>query len=278
MSLVFPNQHRLRPMQTAIMDSSPQPAPARRPLKRSASTASLPTPPYSRERRKRRASERENESDSDDDDDGDNVSEPTEEDRILTAKAERLGLLASSKPRPSREPSSKKRAKLDQAVSQSKAEQVATSAVAPLSPPRSRRHTAAAVPRTPPPRKAKKPAGASSKPVPVRGSPDNPFIDDVAGPGGSKDARPVPRRHSEEYEEKPTVTYVFRGVKATFENPLYNLSPSARSKANLPIEHPDFSPDPAVPPRRLFFAKEDVDDEDTVEIRPKRLFAAAKAR
>ena len=62
-------------MQTAIMDSSPQPAPVRRPLKRSASTASLPTPPYSRERRKRRASQLEDAADSEDedelDDDGD---------------------------------------------------------------------------------------------------------------------------------------------------------------------------------------------------------------
>ncbi|KZV99570.1 hypothetical protein EXIGLDRAFT_762449 [Exidia glandulosa HHB12029] len=283
-------------MQTAIMDSSPQPAPpARRPLKRSASTASLPTPPYSREKRKRRASHHDSDSDEDDPnqllddaDDDDNVSEPTEEDRLLTAKAERLGLLASSKTRPSappREPAVKKRARLDDDASQAtkdiKAEPEQPAA-APLSPPRSRRQTtapkiAAVIPRTPPPRRAKK---ATSKPVPVRGSPDNPFVDDGPRGGGSKDTRPPPRRASEEYEEKPTVTYVFRGVKATFDNPLYNQSPSARVKASLPIEDPEFSPDPAVPPRRLFMAQDlSDDDEETVDVKPKRLFAAStKAR
>lgn len=43
-----------------------------------------------------------------------------------------------------------------------------------------------------------------------------------------------------------------RGVRTTFTNPHYNLSPSARQRALLPVDHPDFSPDAACPPRMLF--------------------------
>lgn len=288
-------------MQTAIMDSSPQPAPERRPLKRSASTASLPTPPYYAERRKRRSSsQHESDSDSDDNDELDSdadVVERTEEDQHLTSK--RLGLLGASAA-----PSSHKRPKLskdkkatdttedaeDKGVDEATVAGPSTGAP-PISPPRSKgpqtrsatKATKAAevvAPRTPPRRAAKSKAVSARRPI--RGSPDNPFLDD-----GPKVARPPPRHSSEEYEEKPTVAYVFRGVKATFDNPLYGLSPSVRARGRLPLDHPDFSPDPAAPPRRLLFTKEDTrgsDDESdesdggaSQKVRPKRLFATTSA-
>lgn len=41
-------------------------------------------------------------------------------------------------------------------------------------------------------------------------------------------------------------------MKAEFANPLYNLSPSVKARSLLPIEHPDFSPDPTCAPKMLF--------------------------
>jgi hypothetical protein len=56
--------------------------------------------------------------------------------------------------------------------------------------------------------------------------------------------------------EKPTITYVFRGVKRVYRNPLYNheedrpYSPPPASR--LPIEHPDYSPAMNCSPKLLF--------------------------
>jgi hypothetical protein len=41
-------------------------------------------------------------------------------------------------------------------------------------------------------------------------------------------------------------------MKAEFDNPLYQLSPSAHERAALPIDHPDYSPTAACPPKLLF--------------------------
>jgi hypothetical protein len=43
-----------------------------------------------------------------------------------------------------------------------------------------------------------------------------------------------------------------RGMKAEFDNPLYQLSPSAHARAALPIDHPEYSPTAACPPKLLF--------------------------
>ncbi|KZT56311.1 hypothetical protein CALCODRAFT_484101, partial [Calocera cornea HHB12733] len=48
-----------------------------------------------------------------------------------------------------------------------------------------------------------------------------------------------------------TVTYVFRGVRQQFPNPLYNR-PLSTQASQLPLAHPDYSPPPAAPPRLLF--------------------------
>lgn len=43
-----------------------------------------------------------------------------------------------------------------------------------------------------------------------------------------------------------------RGQKATFVNPLYNLSPEVEAASQLPMDHPDYEPLEACAPRRLF--------------------------
>ncbi|KAG2082172.1 uncharacterized protein F5147DRAFT_660557 [Suillus discolor] len=42
------------------------------------------------------------------------------------------------------------------------------------------------------------------------------------------------------FEEKPTITYVLRGQKATFHNPQYHPAPEVLEASKLPIDHPDF--------------------------------------
>lgn len=91
---------------------------------------------------------------------------------------------------------------------------------------------------------------------------------------------------------------ISRGMKATFANPYYNLSPTAQAHSLLPADHPDFSPNEACPPKLLFSAarrhhsrdrsaspggSDDEDDDDDDDgglvraITPKRLtFAQEK--
>ncbi|KAG2089255.1 uncharacterized protein F5147DRAFT_780721 [Suillus discolor] len=42
------------------------------------------------------------------------------------------------------------------------------------------------------------------------------------------------------FEEKPTITYVLCGQKATFHNPQYHPAPEVLEASKLPIDHPDF--------------------------------------
>lgn len=116
------------------------------------------------------------------------------------------------------------------------------------------------------------PSNSKAKKIwPTRDSPDNPFL---AGEGetsvfkadgweSSDDELPVgevPERESTPtpapvFEEKPTITYVFRGQKATFHNPQYHLAPEVLEASKLPIDHPDFEVAEACAPRRLFADK-----------------------
>ncbi|TDL24568.1 hypothetical protein BD410DRAFT_827086 [Rickenella mellea] len=131
---------------------------------------------------------------------------------------------------------------------------------APVSPPPSRRQSKKqrrappSEPATPPPEPSTAPSGA---PRPVRDSPANPFLDEspASGSGDAEPRTPPPPRAPTEDAEKPTISYVFRGMRATFANPLYNRSPSERARSLLPLEHPDYEPDPACPPRDLFGAR-----------------------
>ncbi|KAF9652730.1 hypothetical protein BDM02DRAFT_3126180 [Thelephora ganbajun] len=114
-------------------------------------------------------------------------------------------------------------------------------------------------PRTPramtrsPGKAAGKGRSKATKELPIRDSPNNPFLD---GEDGSKPLAPPrfktpdPKAPVVPVEERKTVTYVFRGHRQELLNPLFGYKPSEQSK--LPPEHPDFSPDFALPPKLLF--------------------------
>ncbi|KAF8838389.1 hypothetical protein BDN67DRAFT_1004314 [Paxillus ammoniavirescens] len=102
---------------------------------------------------------------------------------------------------------------------------------------------------------------------PRRDSPNNPFLvdaneknkqrsewdsddeEEAVGEALVLEGTPTP---APTFEEKPTITYVFRGQKATFQNPLYGLPPQVMAAAKLPIDHPDYEAAEACPPKRLF--------------------------
>jgi len=140
--------------------------------------------------------------------------------------------------------------------------------VAPLSPPPSHRRPAVTTPkaflsRKPEPHVATNspvtPKTRSSARLALRDSPDNPFLatpenhpKDTPSPSDSS-ANPSPHGP---LQERPTIAYVFRGVRRECRNPLYNhaqgrpFSPPPESK--LPIDHPDYSPAIHCTPKRLF--------------------------
>ncbi|KAI9458455.1 hypothetical protein HD554DRAFT_2177348 [Boletus coccyginus] len=105
----------------------------------------------------------------------------------------------------------------------------------------------------------------ASKIWPKRDSPNNPFLIDSSEKVTSRsewdssdeeeevgEARVQEGTPTPTFEEKPTITYVFRGQKATFQNPLYGLAPEVIAASKLPIDHPDYEAVEACPPKRLF--------------------------
>ncbi|KAF5349263.1 hypothetical protein D9756_009469 [Leucocoprinus leucothites] len=96
----------------------------------------------------------------------------------------------------------------------------------------------------------------------ISDSPDNPFyvVPGSPSPGEESESPRVdsvsPRTPGTGHLERPTVTYVFRGVRREYHNPLYDhkknrpLSPPPQSL--LPIEHPDYSPPVGCKPTVLF--------------------------
>ncbi|KAI0700173.1 hypothetical protein BC835DRAFT_1412192 [Cytidiella melzeri] len=180
-----------------------------------------------------------------------------------------------------------------------------------LSPPKSHRRrsprktafpslpTIAEDPSTPQPKNAL--SGVAKRLFPERDSPNNPFLvseestgvftgsqDSTSGAGASKTH--VPRaskahapRTPKKHIERPTLTYVFRGVRQEFENPLYDprypetgVAPDGGpdSPSNLPPQDPNFSPKEYCPPTVLFReartqskrrAEVESDDEHVVE-------------
>ncbi|KAJ6507918.1 hypothetical protein C8R47DRAFT_1099983 [Mycena vitilis] len=229
-----------------MLDSSPVPVP--RPLKRSASVASLPTPPRTHHKRKRGGSKHSRDSDedltaTDDEDDAKLIKEAEDEESFWRAKNP-----ASTTVRDAAPPLLYRR--LQAASSQT---QTQAHGVPPVSPPPSHRKPpvkATVVTRTPiskstsstvsppstPPLKRRK--GAPSI---ERDSPDNPFL---VSPLGSQDEAIVnePDSVPSSQEEKPTMAFVFRGVRRSFPNPYYN-STGPNPNSQLPPEHPDFEPE-----------------------------------
>ncbi|KAH9855705.1 hypothetical protein C2E23DRAFT_857833 [Lenzites betulinus] len=125
-----------------------------------------------------------------------------------------------------------------------------------FSPPPSRR-APVVVPRpvTPPPQPRKQPG----KVLPERDSPNNPFLlgDSSGGLSPRDGPSTLEPRTPKKHVEKPTATYVFRGVRVDLANPHYR-SPGdpeiaeAEERAKLPVNHPDFSPGEACEPTLLF--------------------------
>jgi hypothetical protein len=258
----FPSRYPLSPHPSTMLDSSPVSLP--RPLKRSASVASLPTPPRTHHKRKRGGSKHSRASDedltaTDDDDDEKLIKEAEDEESFWLATNPASTTVKNAPP-----PLLYRRL---QAQSQS---QTQLHGVPPVSPPPSHRKPplkATVVPRTPtlksastvsPPATPSRCNGASSI---SRDSPDNPFL---ASPLGAQDEVLVNDSDSvpSSQEEKPTmafVLYVFlssrpevlvltypfsRGVRRSFPNPYYNASStSPNPNSQLPPEHPDFEPE-----------------------------------
>ncbi|KAJ7476007.1 hypothetical protein FB451DRAFT_1397378 [Mycena latifolia] len=230
-----------------MLDSSPVSIPpVPRPLKRSASVASLPTPPRTHHKRKRAASKH-----SRDSDEGLTATDEEDDEKLIKeAEDEESFWLATNPASTSRNASPPLLYRRLQAHGQTQ-----LPGVPPVSPPPSHRKPpvkAVVVPRTPTPKSAstvsppstppaKRRKGAAA-PLP-RDSPDNPFL---ASPLGSQDEVIVNASDTvpSVQEEKPTMALVFRGVRRTFPNPYYDPSSTGPNPSSqLPPEHPDFEPD-----------------------------------
>ncbi|KAJ7762002.1 hypothetical protein DFH07DRAFT_957009 [Mycena maculata] len=229
-----------------MLDSSPVSIPpVPRLLKRSASVASLPTPPRTHHKRKRAGSKHSHASDEDltatEDDDDKKLIKEAEDEESFWLNANPASTSTNAPP-----PLLYRRL---QAQSQTQAH-----GVPPVSPPPSHRKLpakAAVVPRTPTPQSSTVSPPSTPPPtrrngaVPLpRDSPDNPFL---ASPLGSQDEVVVNESECVPslQDEKPTMAFVFRGVRRSFPNPYYNGSSSTDPNPNsqLPPEHPDFEPE-----------------------------------
>ncbi|KAI5121438.1 hypothetical protein M0805_006199 [Coniferiporia weirii] len=273
-------------MAPAVLDSSPAPidgsvraSSPKRSLKRSASTASLLTPPRTinragkkagrRTKSRSRVSERETDHEATDSDTeigtgGGRRLDFGHKKRRLGDLDERLeALIESIDGEDSENPFWVGPSKTAEPADEERKGERARSASPPLV------HFRGKAPVSPPPSHRQKPAVADVVDVveqpplpstpkgkqrkeysPVRDSPNNPFLDDDSPVSIAGD--PVEPRTPTAQAEKPTIAYVFRGVRATFANPMFNLPPDVHERSLLPVEHPDYSPDPACPPKLLF--------------------------
>ncbi|KAJ7650046.1 hypothetical protein FB45DRAFT_886771 [Roridomyces roridus] len=221
-----------------MLDSSPVPIPpAPRPLKRSASVASLPTPPRTHHKRKRSGSKRSRASD----DDLTATDEEDDEKLIKDAEDEESFWLSTNSA-----PSNSNSGTAPLLYRRLQESQTQGFGLPPVSPPPSHYKPRSAAtptpqsatvspPSTPPPKRRN-----AAIPFP-RDSPDNPFL---ASPLGSEDEVVVSQTDRVQ-EEKPTMELVFRGVRRSFPNPHYKGSAPSAPNPNslLPPEHPDFEPD-----------------------------------
>ncbi|KAI0065042.1 hypothetical protein BV25DRAFT_1836420 [Artomyces pyxidatus] len=273
-----------------VLDSSSI-QPAKRPpgsLKRSASVASLPTPPQTIKRRSRsRGSAYQS---SDDEDSAlpavsplgheavdavsygpkrrriDAVVEELSEDREDAFWLAATSSQSKSRPDPSAKPSRLPRPKSTlrslkppSTSTSSSRLRVPSTRMSVTSTRRLSQSRAAPVPPTnvfslptPPPTRQRQPATpprrvkakTKGKVMPVRDSPNNPFL--VGSPPSSPVGPKTP------VADAPKMTYVFRGKKVVWDNPHFGVAKDPR--ANLPPEHPDFEPSEDCTPRRLFAA------------------------
>ncbi|KAF9050764.1 hypothetical protein BDZ89DRAFT_1154234 [Hymenopellis radicata] len=134
---------------------------------------------------------------------------------------------------------------------------------------------------------------------PIRDSPNNPFLDSPDNSDAEEEEEKAAALSVAD-RENPFVTFVFRGVRKSFDNPYYDpvkkgpVSPPPNSL--LPTDHIDYSPDMRCPPRVLFpkakkqkkassgkgkkatsqalLDEPDSDDEGEQQVKPIKLFAA----
>ncbi|CAE6496157.1 unnamed protein product [Rhizoctonia solani] len=124
----------------------------------------------------------------------------------------------------------------------------------PVTPPPRLSTPLPACPQTPPRTKPQR-SSRVSRDAPLRDSPNNPFlVESLESPAM---LRPRPKRSGLDFTEGPTVGYVFRGVPTVFANPYANQHPPSPTKDKshpsfLPLEHPDFSPCELARPQLLF--------------------------
>ncbi|KAF8696551.1 hypothetical protein RHS03_07823, partial [Rhizoctonia solani] len=124
----------------------------------------------------------------------------------------------------------------------------------PVTPPPRLSTPVFACPQTPPRTKPQR-SSRVFREGPLRDSPNNPFLVETLEPPAL--LRPRPKRSATDFTEGPTVGYVFRGVPTVFANPYASQHPPSPTKDKdhpsfLPIEHPDFSPCELARPRLLF--------------------------
>jgi len=131
-------------------------------------------------------------------------------------------------------------------------------------------------PTTPTPASRKVKSVKEKREGPIRDSPNNPFL-------GSSPRAPATK---ESLVEKPTVTYVFRGVKAVFRNPAYGVpEPKEGDPSTLPPHHPNFSPDLITAPKLLWSSAppansddDDVSPNQKHKTRPRKLVSGSSRR
>ncbi|KAK0210505.1 hypothetical protein DFS33DRAFT_298191 [Desarmillaria ectypa] len=309
-----------------MLDSSPVALPpVPRPLKRSSSTASLPTPP--RTQRKRRTARSKVSSD---ESDGDNTADSGDEVAWLNKKRRISNIQEEEEEDFDDEDifwAGGKSIKAAGSSSKTQSPSVTRRSESPVGSPvpllfrkRERAQSTSSLVSPPPSFRKAKPAPAKASIVrsaspsttspprtpknivqrPIRDSPNNPFLDTPGGIDDASDNEDDGASLAERpYEEKPTVTFVYRGVRKTFPNPYYDpvkkgpVSPTPNSL--LPPEHIDFSPDLRCPPKVLFPKKkhrkgtkvdttkasvvlsdmfaDDSENEVSLEVQPTKLFA-----
>ncbi|KAF8526530.1 hypothetical protein BU17DRAFT_62024 [Hysterangium stoloniferum] len=222
-----------------MLDSSPLPAPPPRKLKRTASVASLPSPPPSVQPPKKRANSQKFDSDADSESEGDDA-EDEEEGAVVGRK-----LLFPTGPSTSSLRAGTDDDPFSATSSRSSKDTSSSRPDAPASP-RSKHKVSGPTrsPRTPPP--VERRGRCLPAELPTLDEDENPFI------GGSL---PKPRRAARppvDITERPTLTYVFKGIKTSLPNPNYHLPQAVYERARLPLYHPDYSPLPVYRPKRLF--------------------------
>ncbi|KAJ3712939.1 hypothetical protein FB446DRAFT_734961 [Lentinula raphanica] len=278
-------------MPTSSM-ASPVRSPSARPLKRSASAASLPTPPRTNRRNKNRKlrslkeAEEEQGATSSDEEGVQNeakfkrrritrVLEEEEDDEETFWMAGSSTLQKGSQKGKTKEDPNATESDSDSDTTTSflsrRGQKSSTVGSAPVSPPPSHRRIPAAkiasvapsVKLLPVVEENSNSVGSSPPTTPqsskmsaLRDSPNNPFLASPLELGNAASTSSTPKMSLGPLEEKPEITYVFRGVRKAYPNPYYdhenNKTRSPEPTSRLPPEHEDYTPDLRGAPRVLW--------------------------